>query len=299
MTLTIACGDYDRTRALLDHRIGIAGHDLRFTTLPPEQMFRRAFENAEFDISELSAATFLLHAGRGGCDYVGIPVFPSRAFRHAAIYVRADGDIAQPQDLRGKTIGVRNTLNTAALVVRGLLADDYGVSADEIRWIVGDIDRVERETIALPKLMRPFDIRAAQGVALADLLMAGEIDAIVHYTPPRGFDGDQPQIRRLFADYASAERQYFASTGIFPIMHLVGIRRSLLEQDPSIGRKVYDAFTRARDAGMDGAAVALWPYGVASNQAALHSLTRYAFEQGLTDRQLELHEWFAPALLDT
>src|ERR1700733_13342020 len=298
MILTMACADSDRTRRLLDETIGIDGYQLRLATMPVEEMFRRAFEAAEFDISELSASTFLLHTGRGNCAYVGIPVFPSRAFRHSAIYVRADGDVVGPRNLRGRIVGVRNYLNTAALVVRGLLADSYGVTSSDISWRVGDIDRVERKTIAIPQLARPTDIRPALGTPLADMLISGEIDALIHYDPPRGFGGDRPRIRRLFADPAEAERQYFQATGIFPIMHLVGVRRSLLEQDPSLARKVYDAFSYARDAAMPGAAES-WPYGVARNTSALESLTRYAFEQGLTDHALRLDELFAPDLLGT
>jgi len=206
--------------------------------------------------------------------------------------------VVEPRDLRGRIVGIRNYLNTAGLVVRGLLADSYGVASTDIAWRVGDIDRVERKTISIPQLTRPTDISPAPGTPLADMLMSGEIDAIVHYDPPRGFGGDRPRIRRLFADHGEAERQYFKATGIFPIMHLVGVRRSLLENDPSLARKVYDAFVRARDAAVPEAA-ACWPYGVTRNASALESLARYAFEQGLTDRQLRFDEWFAADLLAT
>jgi 4,5-dihydroxyphthalate decarboxylase len=311
-------------RRLLDKTIGIEGYDVNVMTMPAEEMFRRAFEAAEFDISELSASTFLLHVGRGTCAYVGIPVFPSRAFRHAAIYVRTNGGIAEPQDLRNRVVGVRSYLNTAALVVRGLLADSYGVAADQISWRVGDVDRVERQTIPIPQLAKPADIRAApQGVTLADMLMSGEIDALIHYNPPRGFDAAQSRIRRLFHDPAAAERQYFQATGVFPIMHLVGVRRALLEQDPLLAGKVYEAFSRAKEAAISDlmsessprislpwlnaevartvelAGTDFWPYGVSRNTAALESLTRYAFEQGLTDRHLAIQALFAPALLET
>jgi 4,5-dihydroxyphthalate decarboxylase len=298
MILTMACADSDRTRRLLDGTIGIDGYKLRLATMPVEEMFGRAFEDAEFDISELSASTFLLHAGRGTCSYVGIPVFPARAFRHSAIYVRADGDVVEPQDLRGRIVGVRNYLNTAALVVRGLLADSYGVASTDISWRVGDIDRIERKTVSIPQLALPTDIRPALGTPLAQMLISGEIDALVHYDPPRGFGGDRPRIKRLFADPAEAERAYFQATGIFPIMHLVGVRRSLLEQDPSLARKVYYAFSQASDGAMTATAQS-WPYGVAANASALASLTRYAFEQGLTDRPLQFDELFAFDLLAT
>jgi 4,5-dihydroxyphthalate decarboxylase len=301
MILTVACGDHDRTRRLLDGSIGIEGHQLKLSTFPPEEMFRRALEGVEFDISELSVSLFMQRVGRNDCPYVGIPAFPSRAFRHSAIYVRADGDIQSPEDLRGRIVGVRSYLNTAALVVRGLLADEYGVRADEISWRVGDIEQVERQTIPISQLLRPFDIQAApHGATLTGMLAANEIDAIVHYSPPSEFNRIPSSIRRLFADPAAAERDYFRSTGIFPIMHLVGVRRTALQANPSLARLAYDAFVQAKDAaGIASSGPVSWPYGIENNRSALTSLTRYAFEQGVTDRQLSFEELFAADLLNT
>lgn len=324
-TLTVACGDFDRTRRLLDGTVGIEGYKLKFATMPPEEMFRRAFEGAEFDISELSASTFLMHVGRGTCPYIGLPVFPSRAFRHAAIYVRTNGGIDKPQDLRGKTIGVRSYLNTAALVVRGLLADEYGVASSEISWRIGDVDDPERKEIAVPRLEKATDISAlAFGKTLTGELLSGGIDALIHYNPPRGFNHTAASpFRRLFGDTAAAERAYFQKTGIFPIMHLIGIRRPLMEADPSLARKVHGAFAKAKDLAVadlmsqsspklslpwlnDDVArtVALagadfWPYGIGKNKAALASLARYAFDQGLTNRVLTTAELFEASLLET
>jgi len=323
--ITLACGDFDRTRRLLDGTVGIEGYKPKFLMMPPEEMFRRAFEGAEFDISELSTSTFLLHAGRGTCPYVGLPIFPSRAFRHAAIYVRANGGIDKPQDLRGKVVGVRSYLNTAALVVRGLLADEYGVASEEISWCIGDVDDPERTTIPVPKLEKPADLKALpSGKTLTGELLSGGIDALVHYNPPRGFDHTAASpFRRLFPDPAAAERAYFQKTGIFPIMHLIGIRRPLVEEDPSLARKVYDAFAKAKDLAMRDlmsqsspkvslpwlnddvartialAGTDFWPYGVSRNAAALASLTRYAFDQGLSNRPLAMAELFHPSLLET
>jgi 4,5-dihydroxyphthalate decarboxylase len=226
--------------------------------------------------------------------------------------------------LRGRTVGVRNYLNTAALVVRGLLADAHGVMANEMSWRVGDVDRVERDTIPIPRLLRPADVQAApRGATLADMLASGEIDALIHYEPPRGFGQDPSRIKRLFTDPATVEQEYYRSTGIFPVMHLIGIRRTLFESDPSLAHRVYDAFTAAKDAAVAdlwsqsspkislpwlNADVArtvelagrdFWPYGVRKNRPALESLTRYALEQGVTARRLSMDELFAPNLLDT
>jgi 4,5-dihydroxyphthalate decarboxylase len=315
--LTFACCGLDRASRLLEKTMAGSGYAVKTTILPPEDAFRRAFEDEEFDISELSASTFLFRVGRGDCPYIGLPVFPSRAFRHAAIYIRSGGSVEEPRDLRGKIVGVRNYLNTAALVVRGLLSDQYGVASEEIGWRVGDVDDPERKSIALPKLGKSTDIKALPyGRTLTEALLAGEIDALVHYHPPRGF-GQGSTIRRLFPDAAAAERIYFQETGIYPIMHLVGVRRALLEDDPSLADKLYRAFTNARqlvvghltsqspnEHSLDVVASPfvepdLWPYGIGASREALAALTRYAQEQGLSGTQLALSDLFAPNLLQT
>jgi 4,5-dihydroxyphthalate decarboxylase len=229
-SLTFASCGLDRASRLLERTMAGSGYSVKTTILPPEDAFRRAFEEEEFDISELSASTFLFRVGRGDCPYVGLPVFPSRAFRHAAIYVRSNGPVEEPRDLRGKVVGVRNYLNTAALVVRGLLSDQYDVASEEIAWRVGDVDDPERKSIALPRLGKATDIKAlAYGQTLTASLLAGEIDALVHYHPPRGFGHAGSTIRRLFPDTAAAERSYFQETGIYPIMqsgrHSPGVAR--------------------------------------------------------------------------
>jgi 4,5-dihydroxyphthalate decarboxylase len=302
MNLTLACGNYQHTRRLIDGSVGIDGYAVEVQTLPPETMFARAFNDLAFDVSELSFSTYLMHVGRGTSGYAGIPVFPSRAFRHSAIYVRADGSVETPENLRGRVVGVRNYLNTAALVVRGLLSDVYGVAARDVSWRIGDVDDVERDRILVPDLLGDAEIKAVPpGATLSAMLVAGEIDAIVHYNPPRGFGPAPAPVKRLFADPTGEEQKYFADTGIFPIMHLVGIRKTRLRDDPSLAGKVYDAFERARHGvaspGQQEGAGDRWAYGVACNRAALEMLSRYAFEQGITSRQLQLNELFVPDLM--
>jgi 4,5-dihydroxyphthalate decarboxylase len=304
MKLTLACGQSDLARRFIEGTAVLDGHVLDVETLPPEVMFARAFGELAFDISELSFSTYLMHVARGTCGYVGIPVFPSRAFRHSAIYVRADGDVQAPRQLRGRTIGVRNYLNTAALVVRGLLSDAYKIAANDISWRIGDVDDVERDTIAVPKLFTATDVTAVpHGATLTAMLLSGEIDAIVHYHPPRGFGPAPAPIKRLFADPEAAEKAYFDETGIFPIMHLMGIRKATLDRQPGLAASLYDAFERAWPAAGDlakqGTDYHRWDNGVSRNRAAIETLCRYAFEQGITDRQLGLDELFVPQLMMT
>lgn len=297
--LTLACAPGERTRAILDGSIQLKDHRLSANAVAPEELFRIAFEAPKFDISELSFSLYLMHLNRGDCQYAGLPVFPSRVFRHSAIYIRADSEIRDPAELKGKTVGVRNYLNTAALVVRGLLADEYGVTAQDIDWIIGDVDDVQRSHIDVPKLFRPTNIRTVTGISLADMLRSGQIDAIVHHSPPADFGKPTSGIKRLFDDAVLKERDYHARTGIFPIMHLIGIHKSVLAHEPGLIADVFDAFSTTADRAQAGTFPPAHADGVKNNIAAIETLVRYAYEQGLIDRSLAVQELFPDDLLST
>lgn len=323
LSITVACNDYDRVRPILDGRVSIEGCDVNFISLGPEEVFFRAFGAAEFDVSELSLSSYLMSVARAEADYVAVPAFVSRMFRHSAIYIRSDRGIATPEDLRGREVGVPEYQVTAALWVRGLLQDEYGVASSEIRWRTGGIEepgRYEKLALELPPEIEVKPIAAE--MALGPMLAGGEIDALVAPRAPRCFVAGTPGVGRLFPDYRQAERDYFAKTALFPIMHVVGVRRTLLERQPWLAASVYKAFLRAKAAAVAELAnsTALhatlpwlaaeleqtrslmgddyWPYGVEANRTALEALTRYSFQQGLTPRQLAIEELFAPSTLD-
>lgn len=322
--LAVACADYDRTRPLIDGRVRVAGCDARIACLPHEDMFVRALTSAEFDVTEMSFGRFIASVAHGESAYFGLPVFLSRIFRHSAIYIRTDRGIRQPGDLKGRIFGVRNYANTASVVARGMLEDEYGVTAKDISWRVGDVDEVERSQIGVPKLPPGFDVKAVPpGRLLSEMLAAGDIDGLVDYQPPHCFVAGHRAVAQLFPDHVAAERDYFNRTRIFPIMHLVGVRRSLVEREPWIATSLYDAFSQAKriataDLWSPGAVkitlpwiseefvrtVALmgedfWPYGIAANRAAIDSLVRYSYAQGLSPRRPALEELFAAAALTT
>lgn len=296
--LTLACAPGERTRPILDGAIQLRNYRLSAEAIAPEELFRIAFEGPKFDISELSFSLYLMHH-REGCQYAGLPVFPSRVFRHSAVYVRTDSDIRDPAQLKGKTVGVRNYLNTAALVVRGLFADEYGVTAQDMDWVIGDVDDVQRSHIDSPKLFRPTNIRAVTGTSLADMLRSGRIDAIVHHSPPADFGKPTSGIRRLFDNPARAERDYFARTGIFPIMHLMGINKLALEREPGLIADAFDAFAVIGGNAATGTFPPPHSDGVKNNIAAIETLIRYAYEQGLIDRSFAVQDLFPKELLDT
>jgi 4,5-dihydroxyphthalate decarboxylase len=322
LQLSIGVGRYDRTQALLDGRVQVKGLRPQFVSPPLEELFARAFDTGEYELAELSFSNYLYLTSRGDCRYVGLPVFPSRMFRHSAIFIRADRGIRTARDLIGRTIGVREFSNTAALVARGVLDDEYGVGAESVHWRWGPTDAFDSTPIMR---VQPRDIDLAPiavGTNLSDLLRDGEIDAMVAYSPPRCFLEGAPDVRRLFPDPVKVEQDYYARTGIFPIMHLIGIRKDIAEKRPEIIRPVLEAFDESKRRAVDALAayqslaVALpwaaadlaqttrimgtdyWPYGVARNRAAISTIARYSHRQGLASRQLEFEELFAPGSLD-
>ena len=319
MKITAAVGAFDRTQPLLDRRIPVEGFDVAWTSGELESLFSRAFATAEFDVTELSFCNYLIAAARGNCPYAAMPIFPTRCFRHHALFVRTDRGIRSPKDLEGRRVGVREYTNTVSLVARGVLQSYYGVDLSRVRWVIGDVDQRERDPaeITLPSI-GGVEITRAGDRLLADLLADGEIDGLIAYTPPRTFGS--PGVGRLFERWWEEERAYFGATKIFPIMHVVAIRRSLVESHPELAPALYRAFCAARDCALRDLEIEqapktmlpwapahlfatrlamghdFWPYGIARNRVTLEAQIRWAHEQGLIDRPLSLEEFFIPAL---
>jgi 4,5-dihydroxyphthalate decarboxylase len=313
LPITLAAGPYDRTRALADGRVAVAGADLRYITLDPEEIFFRMVSGAEFDASELSMATYHVirdKAAQAGASvpFVAIPVFPSRAFRHSSVYVNADrippGDAGAARALAGATVGVAEWQLTANVWIRGILADYYGVPVESVRYRTGGLNapgRQEKVALSLPPSIDISPVPAGQ--TLSDLLSAGEIDAIYSPRAPRSYGTGS--VRRLFADTRAEEERYFAESGIFPIMHVVVIRRDVYEANRWLPRELLKAFTAAKQVAYDElgrtaalsvslpfareeyeAATALmgadyWAYGIAPNHHVLRTFGRYAAAQHL------------------
>jgi 4,5-dihydroxyphthalate decarboxylase len=321
LTVSLAGVDYDRTRALFDGSVRIEGCETIPVAMSPEEAFHRAFRFQEFDITELSLSSYMNGLDRGVSDYQAIPVFPSRLFRHSSIYVRNDIGIARPADLAGRLVGVPEYQMTAAVWIRGILQDQYGVRPADMRWRTGGLEqpgREEKSRLEIPGLdLQPID----RSETLSHLLETGEIEALISALAPSCF-GRSSNIVRLFPNYREVEEDYFRATGIFPIMHVVGIRRRLLEAHPWLAVNTYAAYLRAKDLCMRNMekighlfttlpwpveelqrARALmghdfWSYGAAENRVALEAVTRYAFEQGLTSRRFAVDELFAPSTLN-
>ncbi len=319
--LKIAVGAYDRTLPLMAGFIGIDNVAAEYVTAPLENIFARAFDDHAYDVTELSFSNFLFLTSIGKCPYVGLPVFPSRSFRHSAIFIRTDRNIRGPRDLIGRTVGVREFSMTAALVARGVLEDDFGIRAADMRWRYGPADAGDSDPIVRVK---PHGVELeplTDGSNLSDALRDGEIDALVAYKPPPAFVEGASNVGRLFVDYEVIEADYARRTGIFPIMHLLGIQRAIAERDPGIVLRVCDAFEAARRYAVERTNESqapftslpwapseaersrrvlgekFWSYGVDANRSAIESLCRYSFSQGITSRLIMVDELFDVATL--
>jgi 4,5-dihydroxyphthalate decarboxylase len=323
LPITLACGDYDRTRALADGRVGVEGVDLTTLALSPEETFFRMVRFEEFDVAELSLSTFVLTI-QAGAPFVAIPVFPSRAFRHNGIYVHSGAGIDAPEQLVGCRVGIAEYQLTANVWIRGILADFHGVPVDSVRYVAGGLHQPGREEkVAIPGLPEGVEIiPSPEGRTLSGMLVSGEIDAL--YTPrvPRPFLEHDPRVRRLFPDVRAAEESYYRQTTIFPIMHVVAIRREVYQRSRWLARSLAKAFAEARDLAFRGldetAALPLvlpwvydeigrvqalmgedyWSYGLNdTNELALRTFLRYSREQGLAAGEIEPRDLFAPETL--
>ena len=322
LNLSLAVGSYDRTRALVDGSVQIDGVKATAMTLSPEEIFFRAFRHAEFDICELSLSSYTLKTAQGNCPYVGVPAFVSRAFRHNAIYVRSDR-IKKPEDLKGKRVGLPEYQLTANVWARAILEDDYGVKPSDIQWVRGGIEeagRPEKIAVKLPPGVKLDD--APAGKSISALLGEGAIDGFIAPRPPALPQGT-PHVGWLFADPVAAATDYYKRTGIFPIMHLVGVRRALAEQHPWLPGAVLKAFAQAKAAALaqlsDTSATKVtlpfveerlkearalmgedfWSYGVDANRKTLETFLQHHHRQGLSSRLVTVEELFHPGTLET
>jgi len=323
LQLSVAMGDYDRTRALLDGAVQIDGVDPVYMTLSPEEVFFRAFRNAEFDVSELSLSSYLVKASKDESPYVAVPVFLSRAFRHTSIYVRTDR-IKQPQDLKGRRIGVPEYQLTAIVWARSILQDDYGVRPEDVTWVRGGIDtpgRPEKIKLQLPPNVKMES--APEGDTISAMLDRGDIDGFIAPRPPGGAAAKNPNVGWLFSDPTAIAKDYFKRTGIFPIMHVVGVRRKLAEHHAWLPGAVFKAFEQSKAIATDRLAdtsatkVTLpfveeqlkaaretmgddyWSYGVAPNRRTLEAFVRHHHAQGLSARLMSVDEIFHPATYES
>jgi 4,5-dihydroxyphthalate decarboxylase len=317
LQLTLACGDYDRTHAVVAGLVQPEGVEFECLSDNTRELFRRMLHAAEFDVSELSLSNYVTGLSRGDRRFVAIPVFPFRAFRQSMVWVRADAGIREPRDLVGKRFGVPEYAVTALLFLRGFLQHDYGVQPEDVRWYRAWPDRVSLE---LPPGVQLADLPPGQ--SLPALLQAGELDAIAPFSVPWDYAPIPEGVARLFPDVRAVEVDYYRRTGIFPIMHLITIRRELYEEHRWLARSLAEAFQAAKDhcyAGLRAStpnySLTPWqrldiaetwhafggdpyPNGVAANRPTMEAAVRFSHEQGLSARPVAVEELFAPEAVE-
>jgi 4,5-dihydroxyphthalate decarboxylase len=319
LQLSIAVGNYDRVRPLMDGAVQIDGVDPVFMNLPPEEIFFRAFRSQDFDICELSMSSFAVKTAQGDCPYIGVPAFVSRAFRHNSIYVRKDR-IKTPEEVKGKRVGLPEFQLTACVWARIILEGEHGVKPSDVTWVRGGIEHAGRpEKIAI-KLAPGIHMEdAPAGATISALLERGEIDGFIAPRPPRFAGNRNPDIGWLFADPVAAGRDYFRRRRIFPIMHLTGIRRALVERHPWLPAAVLKAFEQSKAmclAALEDTSATkvtlpfveeelraarelmgedFWSYGLVPNRKVLEVFLRHHHAEGLSSRLLAPEELFHPS----
>ena len=328
LPINMAGYNLDRTRALFDGQVKVDGCDLQIEEQGIGDLNTHVFSGPKtLDVTEIGLHPYMLaYANEGFRDYSLLPIYPLRLFRHKSIFIRTDRGIKGPEDLRGRKVATPGFSSTSLTWLRGIVQHEYGVKPEEIQWVVSSKDssakaagKVSKQESVVPKSLSVS--QGPEGKDESDLLEYGEVDALFHAAEPRAYIEGHPKVARLFPDFRKTERVYFKKTGIFPIMHAVAIRNTLVEQNPWLPNAVFDAYSQAKQImynqlkKMGWATISLpwvaqeieetrvlmgenfWPYGIEPNRKALEALFQYSYEQGLSSRELTIEEVFHPVSL--
>ena len=320
LNISLACGTYDRTKPLIDGKVIPEGIELNYLELEPEELFWRMSQYGEFDASEYSLSEYFALRDRGDDRFIGIPVFPSRMFRHSGVFINTEAGIEKAEDLKGKRIGVADYTMTAAVWIRGFFQHDYGVKPTDAKWFTGGLNspgRKQRLKMDWPTELEINDIGGEK--TLSDMLEQGEIDALIGARQPKSYDTGSPRVAPLWQDYPVVEKAYFERTGLFPIMHLIVVKKEIYDAHPWMAASLYKAFVEAKTLCqasiyklvtltymvpwveklyldvVDLMSHDYWAYGYASNRKTLEAFAQYAFEQRIVSKQIDPEDFFCPS----
>ena len=320
LSLTLASSPYEHVRDFTEGAVEAEGIEINYLNTQIEEMFYRFINFREFDVSEISSGKYTSLISQGDNRFVGIPVFPSRVFRQSSLYIRADSKIGKPEQLAGKRIGIPEWGQSASVYTRGWLVHQVGIPLKDIHWIQAGVNQPGRKEKVKLNLPTGVKLTPRPDKSLTDLLLDGEIEAIMTAHPPELFEHGDPRIVRLYKDYRPVEEQYYKETGIWPIMHLYAIRREVFEAHPWVARNLYKAFVEAKDRALaralevtacrypfawcyDAAEKAkalfgddFYPYGIESNRTTLEAFLLYGYEQGLLHKHLKPEDLFPEEL---
>jgi len=323
LPLSMAGYKFDRTNALIDGRVKVEGCDIQFKESGIGDINTHVFSGPQtLDVTEIGLHPFMLaFANDGFRDYSLLPIFPLRLFRHRSVFIRTDRGIKKPENLRGKTIATAGYSSTSLTWIRGIFQEEYGIKPEDMQWIVSSKDSSAKDAgkVSKQENIFPAGVSISMGPAgkdESDLIESGEVDALFHGAEPRAFIQGHPKVGRLFPDYRTVERTYFLKTGIFPIMHAVAIKKSLIKQNPWLIEAVFKAYSQSKQKAYDYMANAAWfkeslpwfgqefeetrilmgknyySYGIENNRKTLEALFRYSHQQGLCSRELTIEELF-------
>ena len=328
LPLSMAGYRFDRTKALIDGQVKIEGYDIQFQESGIGDINTNLFSGPQtYDVTEIGLHPFMLaYANDGFRDYSLLPIFPLRLFRHKSVFIRTDRGIKKPEDLRGKKIATAGYSSTSLTWIRGIFQEQYGIKPKDMQWIISSKDSSAKDAgkVSKQENIFPEGVPIKEGPAgkdESDLLVSGEVDALFHAGEPRAYIEGHPKVGRLFPDYRSVERAYFSKTGIFPIMHGVAIKKSLVKKNPWLIEAVFKAYSQSKQMAYDYMAQSAWvkdslpwfgqeyeetralmgenyySYGIEPNRKTLEALFRYSNQQGLCSRELTIEELFEPASL--
>lgn len=323
LKITLGCGRYDRSWALMEGRVVPEGVDLNYVPLDPEELFWRMTKYSEFDASEFSLGAYTIMLSRSDRSFIGIPVFPSRFFRHSCIYINSNSGIKKPEDFRGKRMGVPDYTMTANTWIRGVLEHEFGVKPTDMKWFTGGLNEPGRKQRIATRSIEGLSITHLENGVLSDMLDRGEIDGLIGAREPACFRRGSKNVARLWPNYWEVERDYYRRTSVFPIMHLVVIRREIYEKNRWLAQSLSKAFLESkeichREMSSQSAlrymlpwmireieettrfmGVDFWPYGLEPNRKNLETFVTYSVEQGLADSSFKIEDFFAPETLET
>lgn len=319
--LTVAVGDYDHTRDLAAGVVVAPGLDLTVVNLPFEEIVFRCLKYREWDVSEMSLGAYVAMRSRGDDSLVAIPVFTSRAFRHSAFYVARESSLKELGDLAGKRVGVPVWVQTACVYARALLSHDCAIPLSDIDWYQTGVDQAGREEGTEVSIPKGVVLTRCRDRTLSDMLVNGELDALISARPPASFRAGEGRMRRLLANPAAVAEEYFGRTGIYPIMHVIVMKRSVYERYPWAAKNLLSAFSKAKELSVVrclDAAIArfpiplvrelaehwagsfggeLWPYGLERNRHTLEAFLGYSLEQGVSAKAMSCDDLFATETL--
>jgi len=323
--LKMAGYDYQRVSALFEKKVGIEGCTFEIEKSGIGEMNTTAFDGPQtYDVSEIGIVPFILAYGNQEFrDYYLLPVFPLRMFRHKSIFIRTGGPIRSPKDLKGKKIGTTGYSTSSLTWIRGMMQDEYGISPMDVEWVLAKKDssadvggKASKQEQVLPEGLKMS--YGTPGMDESDLLLNGEVDALFHAVQPKAFVKGDPKVGRLFSDSRKVEQEYYAKTGIFPIMHAVAVRKTLLDEEPGLAESLFKAYSEAKTMNYNymnklgwaydtlpwygqehedtkrAMGTNFWPYGMDANRKTLETICRYCFEQGFIKKEINYEDMFFP-----